>query len=43
MPRNRRPLTSGQIVVALVCGTVTTVLCFAVLAGGIVYLITGGW
>jgi hypothetical protein len=39
----RNALTNRQLWLALIGGTLAVCVCFAVLAGGIVYLLTGGW
>jgi hypothetical protein len=38
----RFPLTGPQLR-ALIGGTAVAVVCFAVIAGAIVYILTGGW
>ena len=39
----RNALTNRQLWLALIGGTVTAVVCFAVLAGLLVFILNGGW
>ena len=39
----RNALTNRQLWLALIGGVVATVVCFAVVIGAVVYLLTGGW
>jgi hypothetical protein len=39
----RRGLSNRQLWLALIGGVIATVVCFAVVAGAVVFLLTGGW